>query len=193
MNKRTILIALISVVVAAVAYIVFKPAPQHQQQNDTQPITAGTTTGFQQATTAALAGYYQLKDAFVKSDTTAVNAAATRLLPLVDSMAVDGIAADTALLQMAVEYKKTIATETRNILTVSDIEQKRRSFQPLSDALFDLLRTTRYKGSKVYQQYCPMAFDNSGAAWLSNSPDVVNPYFGDAMLHCGELRDSVRQ
>jgi Cu(I)/Ag(I) efflux system membrane fusion protein len=108
-------------------------------------------------------------------------------------MAVDGIAADTALLQMAVEYKKTIATETRNILTVSDIEQKRRSFQPLSDAMFDLLRTTRYQGSKVYQQYCPMAFDNSGAAWLSNSPDVVNPYFGDAMLHCGELRDSVRQ
>jgi Cu(I)/Ag(I) efflux system membrane fusion protein len=57
--------------------------------------------------------------------------------------------------------------------------------------MFDLLRTIRYNGSKVYQQYCPMAFNNAGAAWLSNSTEIVNPYFGEKMLHCGDLRDSV--
>jgi len=36
-----------------------------------------------------------------------------------------------------------------------------------------------------------MAFDNKGAYWLSNEAAIRNPYFGDEMLECGKVEDSV--
>jgi hypothetical protein len=66
-----------------------------------------------------------------------------------------------------------------------------RAFQTSSDLLFDLLRTVQYKGVKLYQQFCPMAFNNTGAHWLSAEMEIFNPYFGDKMLHCGEIKDSI--
>ncbi len=32
-----------------------------------------------------------------------------------------------------------------------------------------------------------MAFGNTGGDWISNVPEVLNPYFGDAMLNCGSV------
>lgn len=40
----------------------------------------------------------------------------------------------------------------------------------------------------VYIQYCPMAFQNQGAHWLSLDSVIRNPYFGDQMLTCGEVQ-----
>jgi hypothetical protein len=36
-----------------------------------------------------------------------------------------------------------------------------------------------------------MAFDNKGAHWLSNNPEIKNPYFGKKMLECGEVTDTL--
>jgi Cu(I)/Ag(I) efflux system membrane fusion protein len=36
-----------------------------------------------------------------------------------------------------------------------------------------------------------MAFDNAGADWLSNQNPIRNPYFGDEMLECGSVDDSL--
>jgi len=33
-----------------------------------------------------------------------------------------------------------------------------------------------------------MAFGNKGADWLSEKDEVLNPYFGDMMLRCGEVK-----
>jgi hypothetical protein len=34
-----------------------------------------------------------------------------------------------------------------------------------------------------------MAFDNKGADWLSDVSEVVNPYFGESMPGCGEVKE----
>ena len=34
-----------------------------------------------------------------------------------------------------------------------------------------------------------MAFDNRGAYWLQEDETVLNPYFGAAMLRCGEMKE----
>jgi len=44
-------------------------------------------------------------------------------------------------------------------------------------------------GVKLYRQYCPMAFQNKGAYWLSSEKKIMNPYFGDKMLHCGVVKE----
>jgi hypothetical protein len=109
-----------------------------------------------------------------------------------EDIQLDAAEADTALMELAEQLRQVIGQETKKITTTAGLEEKRRTFQVMSDKLYDLLRTIRYSGSKVYQQFCPMAFDNAGATWLSGSTEIVNPYFGDKMLHCGEVRDSLR-
>jgi Cu(I)/Ag(I) efflux system membrane fusion protein len=44
----------------------------------------------------------------------------------------------------------------------------------------------------MYVQYCPMADNDKGGFWLSTEKQVINPYFGDMMLKCGEVTDSIK-
>jgi Cu(I)/Ag(I) efflux system membrane fusion protein len=45
---------------------------------------------------------------------------------------------------------------------------------------------------ELYIQYCPMADRNNGARWLSDSKIVKNPYFGESMLKCGEVKGPIK-
>ena len=46
-------------------------------------------------------------------------------------------------------------------------------------------------GKTVYYQFCPMAFNEKGAFWLSTTKEISNPYFGDQMLTCGEIKETL--
>jgi Cu(I)/Ag(I) efflux system membrane fusion protein len=38
-----------------------------------------------------------------------------------------------------------------------------------------------------------MALNDKGAYWLSEFEEIRNPYFGDAMLTCGEVVETYRK
>ena len=46
--------------------------------------------------------------------------------------------------------------------------------------------------STIYIQKCPMANNNKGAIWLSTDEEIRNPYYGDAMLTCGSVIDTLK-
>jgi hypothetical protein len=189
MKKGTIMIIIAAIAAFMIYKFVFKQDKPVKNKEIPMAVTGtDTLTGDIGET---LQAYYNMKDAFIKSDTALVNKEASVLVTKIDKMSFSGIHADTAVIGVAEQIQKDVSGETQNLLKTADIESKRKSFQIVSDGLFDLLRTIRYNGSKVFQQYCPMAFENAGAAWLSNSKEIVNPYFGDKMLHCGDVRDSV--
>lgn len=141
-----------------------------------------------------LNNYYALRDALVAGDTVQANSAAVSLVAVVGDIKFDELkSADTAniVIPTAKTYTEGIANESKGLLGEADIEQKRKAFQMISTGLFDLVRTVRYDKQKVYMLHCPMAFNNAGADWLSNTTDVKNPYFGNRMLTCGSVVDSV--
>lgn len=71
----------------------------------------------------------------------------------------------------------------------TDIEAGRSAFERMSEAVIDLQTRFGHRGSETWHvAYCPMAFDNKGAEWLQRGTQINNPYFGDAMLRCGEVR-----
>ncbi len=72
-----------------------------------------------------------------------------------------------------------------------DLEMIRQQFSPLSDQLYHTLVNFGVE-TGGYRLHCPMAFDNSGAFWLSDSKEVLNPYFGDQMLHCGSVEEALK-
>jgi Cu(I)/Ag(I) efflux system membrane fusion protein len=191
MKKVIIPVVLLIVVVFGIYIVVFKNQENKNKHEKPAPITVNSGDSLTGSTGLALKAYYDMKDAFVKSDTGLVNSNAGVFVTNLGNIKAEDIKADQAIVDLTTQLKNNLITETNSLVAAKGIEEKRKQFQVVSDGMFDLLRTIGYKGSKVYQQYCPMAFNNSGAAWLSNTTEIVNPYFGEKMLHCGDVRDSV--
>lgn len=64
----------------------------------------------------------------------------------------------------------------------------RELYLPLSQQV--LLAARRFGHSAtLYLMNCPMAFNNQGGQWISDGKEVLNPYFGSAMLQCGEVTE----
>jgi membrane fusion protein, copper/silver efflux system len=78
------------------------------------------------------------------------------------------------------------------VAAAGEIKDRRAAFQPLSDRLIALIREhgTDAVGN-AYVVHCPMAFGNTGGDWISAKPEVLNPYFGDRMLTCGTVTDTL--
>lgn len=80
----------------------------------------------------------------------------------------------------------TIHTVSGLIAKSKDLKKQREFFVGLSQGTAGVLKT-KISSGKIYEQFCPMAFDGRGGYWLSNSDEVRNPYFGDEMLACGAV------
>jgi hypothetical protein len=192
--KKVFLFVLAAVAVALIIYSFLgrKSEPKEERQ---QPLAVGKKTeGFNQSFNLMLASYFRLKDALVESDTVAANKAALELGVLADSLNVNDIKGDStadAVRQTADNFAGTISGSARGLAGEKDIEAKRREFQMISDVLWSLIRTVQFGGEKIFYQHCPMAFDNQGAYWISNSREIRKPYFGHKMLTCGSTEDSV--
>ncbi len=78
------------------------------------------------------------------------------------------------------------------MLGADDLAAAREAFSPLSDALEAGLKA--FGGGipgPVCKLYCPMALGNKGATWLQEGRETRNPYFGAAMLGCGDVVETV--
>lgn len=73
-----------------------------------------------------------------------------------------------------------------------DINEQRKHFSSLTSNLYDIVKAFGGNENAVYYQYCPMAFDNNGGYWLSLNKEIENPYFGDKMLKCGVVRETIK-
>lgn len=196
MGKRTIpLLLILGGIFVIFRFCNNKPEKKAEQPEEKQsPLAIGENSGsFNQSFNAMLQSYYSLSDAFVAGDTSKVNASAAALARNADSLRVDEIKGDSSgmIKETARQFMQNISSSSATLRQGSDIEAKRKEFEMVTDALWSLTRTVRYDGQKVYYQYCPMAFDNKGAYWLSSSTEVRNPYFDARMLKCGEVADSL--
>ncbi len=78
-----------------------------------------------------------------------------------------------------------------DLLSAESIEEQRKYFAVLSNQLDLTLKMFPPSEKKIYKASCPMAFDNKGATWLQNTDEITNPYFGAAMLRCGEINEEI--
>ncbi|HVR73612.1 MAG TPA: efflux RND transporter periplasmic adaptor subunit [Planctomycetota bacterium] len=71
------------------------------------------------------------------------------------------------------------------------IEEMRKRFKTLSDAMISVVKAippTAVKDRKLQVVHCPM-FPGS---WLQTASAVANPFYGSAMLGCGEVVEAIR-
>jgi len=78
------------------------------------------------------------------------------------------------------------------IAEADGIEPVRMKFALLSEQIAALLTRFGVPGGKLYKAWCPMAFDNRGAWWIQSTEEINNPYFGETMLRCGEVKEVLK-
>jgi len=73
-----------------------------------------------------------------------------------------------------------------------DIDQARIEFGQFSQALIALLEQSgpRFDQS-LYMVQCPM-WKKSPATWIQTTPDVSNPFMGQAMPSCGQIQEELK-
>jgi Cu(I)/Ag(I) efflux system membrane fusion protein len=145
--------------------------------------------GFQNQLKAVFYEYIKLKDAFVKDDSNNVMVVSKRLLNnlhLVDmKLLTDKVGHAQWML-----LEKEIKAAATSISKTSNIKGQRNHFKQLSSSIANALEVFGIN-EKVYHQFCPMVDNNNGAYWLSKEEKVINPYFGEAMLTCGEVKQVI--
>jgi hypothetical protein len=125
---------------------------------------------------SAYTHYLHLKDALVASNAVDAKKAAEDL-----QKSLSGI----------VESKST-TDAAKAVSSSSDLNQQRKAFSTLSNAMTTLVKTSKLSSGTLYIEYCPMANNNEGAFWLSNEKEIKNPYFGDMMLTCGSVKETIK-
>lgn len=78
----------------------------------------------------------------------------------------------------------TVATEAETLSKAPDLKAARAAFKPLSDSLIKYLADHHVQDAYV-EVYCPMA----KASWLQANKNVNNPYLGQDMSTCGEIKN----
>lgn len=77
------------------------------------------------------------------------------------------------------------------ITAASAIEVQRALFSNLSNEMIAKVKAIGLQSGKIYVEYCPMALNDKGASWLSNQKQIRNPYYGESMLDCGEVKETL--
>jgi Cu(I)/Ag(I) efflux system membrane fusion protein len=157
----------------------------YSMMNRPETKTLEVSTIFQSQLTQLTEEYFKVKNSLVSDDSAATQKAAAAVqsgLSKVDMSLVKGPAHDQWML-----IRSEIQKAAGMIIKETEIANQRRHFAPLSQAFLELTETFGLTKDKVYKEYCPMAFDNKGAYWLSESEEIRNPYFGKSMLTCGEV------
>ncbi|HKC36710.1 MAG TPA: DUF3347 domain-containing protein [Chitinophagaceae bacterium] len=127
-----------------------------------------------------LSQYYNIKDALVAGNGVLASVKAEEFIKTANS----------------IDYKlisegniNAFLKDATPISEIKDIKIQRDHFANLSNNMATLAKGVKLTADPIYQAYCPMKKAN----WLSNDKAIKNPYYGNAMLTCGKVVETINQ
>ncbi len=132
---------------------------------------------------ACLDGYFAIQKALASDDLAAAQSAAAALEK--DS------AGMTCPAEMKAECCDPAAKSAQEIAGAKDLAAARAAFQALSATMASQAES-HGPDRAVYKMHCPMAFKGKGGAWLQDSAELRNPYYGASMLKCGSQKGKIQ-
>lgn len=171
-------------------------AMKHEHEQDITATEAGKPEFtvdqiFQEQIGGLFKSYVDVKEAFVSSDAGKVKDEAAEMskeLKKVDMKLLTGAAHNDWM-----TYLKEMETALSGIGSASGIEAQREQFPALTNGMYRAIKAFGLGGATTaYYEFCPMAFNDKGAYWLSDNEKIRNPYFGDKMLTCGSVEEKLQ-
>lgn len=144
------------------------------QKNFAQTLTSENNP----QTSQLLASYYGIIDALVSGNSTKASVSAGDFVKAANGIDYKIISEGNihALLKDASAISET-----------TDIVKQREQFARLSANMIILAKAVKLGSQPAYETYCPM----KKASWLSESKTIKNPYYGSAMLGCGNIIETI--
>ena len=201
MKKVLAILGILLLVIAGYLWYAFKVGKKEPKRpKPVALVVSKHSDAFNQSVQELLDDYYNLSEAFVNWDTIAISRYGNELNVSLDSLKVDKLKADTnGIYESVIDPLANAKSETATIISGASIDDKRVSFNRLSENLRLVFIIVKYDQGKLYWQECPMAFgEGQSGNWLSKVEQVRNPYLGnkhpqykDGMLGCGETKDVI--
>ncbi|MEB8329544.1 efflux RND transporter periplasmic adaptor subunit [Flavobacteriaceae bacterium KMM 6897] len=129
--------------------------------------------------------YMQLKDALVEANVENASKASRGALKSLQKIKT----ADLDVMGKA--HFSKIGEMFTAISNNSDLVNQREHFITLSENVIAISANLEEVPSPIFVQNCPMANKNKGANWLSWNKEIKNPYYGEAMMNCGEVKQVI--
>lgn len=133
--------------------------------------------------------YFELKDALTEDDFETAKAKVEDLKAVFGKIDMKAFKDDAHEKWMS--YHSKMEKVLEHIHHHDNIEDLRKNFIALSDWMIQVTETFSPISETLYLQHCPMADNDKGADWLSKEEPIVNPYFGESMLRCGEVKKKI--
>ena len=134
----------------------------------------------QQQLSQLLTHYYAIKDALMAGNANTASSSSDQFIKVANG----------------IDYKlisegniNTLVKDATSISESKDIAKQRQYFSNFSNNMIALAKTVKLSPAPIYQAYCPMKKAN----WLSNEKTIKNPYYGNAMLSCGQVVETIGQ
>ncbi len=131
--------------------------------------------------------YLKMKDGFVATNKAMVIKKAQTVLSALNNVDMTLLKGDAHTDWL--KLQKSIKENLNGIINMKGIEMKRSHFSIVSNKIAKAIEEFGINSeTKVYLEFCPMAFDNKGAFWISADKKISNPYLGEKMITCGEVK-----
>ncbi|MBS1558713.1 MAG: DUF3347 domain-containing protein [Bacteroidetes bacterium] len=154
----------------------FTLSAQHDHAGGQKNETSGTAIFKDTKMGNAYSHYLHLKNALVASNSAEAKTGAAAL-----KQALTDAKGPAAAIELA-----------SKVATAPGLEEQRKLFSPLSNEMKTWVNGGKLSAGVIYWEFCPMANNNIGAYWLSNEKEIKNPYFGDKMLKCGRVKETIQ-
>jgi hypothetical protein len=138
-----------------------------------------STTQTQSQLSHLLTSYYNIKDALVAGNANTASTSAEQFVKTANGIDYKVISEGNI---NALLYDATAISESK------DLKEQRMYFANLSTNMFAVAKAVKLTTQPVYYTYCPM----KKAYWLSSEAVIKNPYFGNTMLTCGKVTETLQ-
>jgi copper chaperone CopZ len=130
--------------------------------------------------------YFRLKDALVASDAAQAKDQGLALKHAVDAVDMSALGHDVHTAWMKVV--EPLANLSGTIATTGKLDDQRKAFMQLTAPMGNLAKAAP-GAVPVYIAHCPMY--QGGADWLSLEKDIKNPFYGNQMLTCASVKETI--
>lgn len=160
------------------------------EAENTMKMDMSIDENFKKQVTAVYKAQLDLQDAFLATDAVETKAQVPMVKTALEKVNMSLVKGEMHNHWMA---SLKVLNETLDKMSATkDIKMQRLAYADFNDALYSAIKMFGTSGETIYYQFCPMARDNEGAYWLSAVKEIKNPYFGEAMLTCGENKEVIK-
>lgn len=165
-------------------------APMGPEARADEGKTFSAPDQFKKQLDAALDDYFDIQQALAGDSLGQARAGAADLIKALEKVNMGLLEGHAHMAWMG--QLETMNKSAREIYGAGGIKEARSWFQDLSAAMNESVHSFGISREQpVFLIHCPMAFEGKGADWLQEETEVENPYYGEAMLKCGERMETI--